>query len=333
MGVEDIQIVDLFFLGGRRPKPIVVSFESKTQKDIIFQNKSAIKYLVNQDDKPIFINDYLPPSINANKRRHRDIISSNNKKDKIERAKIQVGQGKLFVDDNEYIKKISTPNPTSILGLQSNQIDELMKTKVHRGKTVTIKDSTFIGYTSAVNTFKHIQQLYLKIKLLHADARHITCAYNLEGMDPTHEKDFCDDGEHGAGRALLSWMTRNSLMQRVFFVVRYCQSKIGSDRFQGMIQAAESSLLCNPYNYLTQTNQSISQPKPAYTTSTANNLHNSNQTSDEGARNRGYAAYINRKRGGFHNMPRMSCAAATLGGGGYPRAQLYRPKALHAKRN
>ena len=58
-----IDLVDFFFLGATEPKPIVITVGSYEQKTSIFQNKKSLKYLENEDGKPIFINDYLPASI------------------------------------------------------------------------------------------------------------------------------------------------------------------------------------------------------------------------------------------------------------------------------
>ena len=94
----------------------------------------------------------------------------------------------------------------------------------------------------AAGSYTHVEEAYLKIRLLHPAAKHVVCAYFLEGTEPHYDQDFCDDGEHGTGKHLLSWLQDNQLNARAIFVVRYYSQKIGPDCFKMFTQAAESAL-------------------------------------------------------------------------------------------
>ena len=103
--------------------------------------------------------------------------------------------------------------------------------------------STFVGYTMKTISLKQIQDAYMKLKLIHPDARHIICSYVIAGNKPHECESYCDDNEINAGRMLLRWMKDNEVSNRVIFVVRhYGGLKMGLDRYDCIRQAAELAL-------------------------------------------------------------------------------------------
>ena len=98
----------------------------------------------------------------------------------------------------------------------------------------------------------------MKIRLLHAPARHIVCAYSLPGKpeESHHLKDSCDDDENGAGSTLLRAMTESEIDCKAFFIVRYCgEAKLGADRLGMYVKAAERLLKQKPKNKILDKNQ------------------------------------------------------------------------------
>ena len=118
-----------------------------------------------------------------------------------------------------------------VLDLKTEELDDILEADVIKGEVLQSEGNAFIGYTADVSSFAEIRKLYLKLRLLHARARHIVCAYYLPGAKH-HYQDYEDDGEIGAGRVILSFMQRNNLMNRVFFVTRFCGAKLGRRKVQ-----------------------------------------------------------------------------------------------------
>ena len=65
--------LDVFFLNPASTNPMVITLQDSKDKARIFQNLGKLKGLVNDEEKPFFISNYLPPSINETKRRESEI--------------------------------------------------------------------------------------------------------------------------------------------------------------------------------------------------------------------------------------------------------------------
>ena len=93
-------------------------------------------------------------------------------------------------------------------------------------------------------------------------ARHIVCAYWIDG--PAHtSQDFCDDGEPGAGRALLEILRNQNMKNKVIFVTRkYGGVKMGSSRFECYRAAAEVVLKAHPWNEILSIKQQWTDAAP-----------------------------------------------------------------------
>ena len=97
-----------------------------------------------------------------------------------------------------------------------------------------------------VKTFQEIRNIYMKLKLLYPESRHIACAYIIPG-EIQFCSDYQDDGEPGAGRALLQILKDNKLENQVVFVIRrYGGTRLGATRFSCYKQAALESLGIDP---------------------------------------------------------------------------------------
>ena len=101
--------------------------------------------------------------------------------------------------------------------------------------------------------------MYIKLKLINPGAKHIVCAYWLADLPEPYGCDYQDDGEPGAGRAILKWMKENQLENRVFFAVRFYASKIDSTRFDCYMDVVRNVIEKDPINFLSKKNQSPEQ--------------------------------------------------------------------------
>ena len=234
------------------PRPLVVTFANTNQKAIVLQRKKNIKHLQNIDSKPIFINDYLPAEMSERKCREKEIVFENeNEPDNLLKVPMEVRKGKLFVQNVPYQKKVQVPDSNTTLNLRPAYRDSLLQIKTYRGKEVRMQGSIFVPYAAECTTLQQIQSAYTKLKLLHADARHIVCAYSIQGITKCYDQDYCDDQEVGAGRQLLKLLKTESITPIGIFVVRYYGgAKLGPSRFQCFVDAAKNVIIQMKPNFV-----------------------------------------------------------------------------------
>ena len=252
----DARIEDSYFLGDADPRPVVIIFETYADKQYIWQFKHHLKNYTGRDKKGIFLNDYLPQIVNEKKKRERDIILDY--KDHDVKTKIEHTKDGLKIGASMYKKQVTVPEPSEMLDLSPKELDDTLAIPTCRGEKIIIEDSVYVGYCLDVKNHQQVRQAYLKLKILNARARHIVCAYRLPGAELHHMSDYVDDDEHGAGRALLKAMQENDITNKVFYVARFCGSnKLGSQRINGYLRAAENVLNLYPANKILRTDQSF----------------------------------------------------------------------------
>ena len=170
------------------------------------------------------------------------------KQDKLDVEFVKKG---IKVGASTYRKKVTPPDPTSLLQLSCKELDDILKTQTMKGPEVRVKGNVFIPYAIDTGDYQKIRDAYLKIRLLHPPARHIMCAYILPGPETErhHLNDSCDDGEAGAGAYLLKVMEESGISHKAFFIVRYCgNEKLGGDRLRKYADAADGLLTQKPLN-------------------------------------------------------------------------------------
>ena len=228
----EVDIIDLFTLGGPLPKPIVITFMSFNQKLQVMKKKKLLAALENEDGQPFFINDYMPARMNERKRREKDILRDNYRADRADQLDMEVKAGILSIEGNPYEKQIKEPNHSDLLDMSPEDIDELLSINIDKIEEMEVQDSTFIGFAVCASSLQEVQRAYHKVRLIHAGARHVVCAYSLQGQPKHMYQDYCDDQETNAGRVMLHEMLCNKVKARAIFAVRYCgKQKIGNARF------------------------------------------------------------------------------------------------------
>ena len=295
-------IEDAYQLGTKEPKPIVIIFQSLEDKREVMRNKSTLNNFVNKDKKKFFLQDYQPIQVAEKRRRERHIIEQNDAKQKDDRLDIQRIQGGITIQGQVYKKKVEVPTPREMASITLNEYDAMMKTKMKKGISIEHKNSKFVAFTKSTNSYTEIRELYKRMKLTNPGARHIICAYIIQGEEDHYCKDYCDDDEPGAGRVLLKWMESSNLMCRVFFIARYYGNiKLGTDRFECYLDAAKAIFKQGPdYNHHLNINQhgidtEATVPKEQSQLHTPSALENPKFT----GRQRQYGSDVQRQRGGL----------------------------------
>ena len=254
-------IEDVYKIGFKQPRPLVITFISSVEKEKIFQQKGKLKDLV--VDKPIYLNHYITAAENEKRKRQRYIVSEMKKKDTT--VEVEYTKDGLKVGSSVYRKQVESPKPSDLLQYSVQELDEILKVKTVRGPEISSKDSKFVAYIMDTNKIQTVRDAYFKIRLLNARARHIVCAYNIECADQQEHlfQDFCDDEEHGAGARLLAEMKKAGITQRAIFVARFCgKEKLKDDRIQCYVNAAYSLMAQKPLNSITKKNQNFEKQTP-----------------------------------------------------------------------
>ena len=245
-----IKIDDFFFMGQSSPPLCVVSLTSQQDKREIMANKKKLKDTVNKEDNPIYINDYWSAEGSEKKKVEKELVETNEKLSEQQQMSTSYRASQLFLNGQPWVeaKMVSTPSPLDLIDLELDHLSSILAMKIGRGDEIHEKGSKFIGYTTTPASYQQIQDAYLNIKLAHPEADHVICAYYMTDGQ-LFSQDYCDDGEHGAGRYLLDYMLENRLKSRAIFIVRYFGGqKLQGLRFECIKRAAISAVAKNSQN-------------------------------------------------------------------------------------
>ena len=282
-----VNIEDVYFLGQNEPPMCVTILSNLQEKRDVMKNKSLLKGVTNRYNKPIFINDYWPAETNERRKFERDIYTANQTRPDHQKVQMDYKGANLYIGDltAQQAKPVQTPNPMQILDLEVSELNRILRLIICRGEEIHLQNSRFVAYSALISSYEEIQEMYLKVKLLHPAANHVICAYQTD-LDDIFNCDFCDDGEHGAGRTLLTFMKDNNLTNRVIFVVRYYGgSKLGPARFECIVKAARSVMENSP-TQIKGTPERVTKlaPRTRHTeiSNPAANLPNSSLTPNQG---------------------------------------------------
>ena len=146
----------------------------------------------------------------------------------------------ITVDEEVYTKQITPPDPTKVLQIPLAELNRIVGTHVKAGPTLEYKENSFTTYSIDATTYQEVQTAYTKIRLDHAEARHIVCAWNVP-QDKFHlANDGCDDEEYGASLPLAKLLAENQITHRAIFIVRKCGLKLQQDRIPCYTQLAHA---------------------------------------------------------------------------------------------
>ena len=244
LGVE-IDVEDIYQLGRADPKLLIVTVGSAEQKKAVLEHKSYLKD-VRVKGKAVYINDYVPLQLQERRRREREIVQQIHSEN-IEGVEAEYIKGGLAICGQLYKKKITVPTPKELIQLTTDELETVLKMETFRGARITQERSIFTGYTAPVQNYQQIRKLYMKMKLIQPEARHIPCAYWLPNEEIPYSTDYFDDEEHGAGRAIMDLMKKFQLKGRAIFVARkYGGVRMGTDRFECYVEAAKGSVMSDP---------------------------------------------------------------------------------------
>lgn len=242
LGVEEVDsfhILNLFRLGEKDPthkrkypRPICIQFGYKTHKDkvmsrvrVLKEKKSHIRLAVQQ-----------PEEIREKRKRLYDIqkkYSAKNVETKIKGDKL------IFTKSGNVYRDKTGTRPTAEEVISGDQV----KITVNKGKHIEDNQNRFESHATAVNSYKQVKESLIEILRLPtiSSASHNVYAYRFAGSDGMVHEGSEDDGEHGAGRTLLSAMNDNGIQNALIVVSRWFGNKIGMRRFTHIVDAGLSA--------------------------------------------------------------------------------------------
>ena len=191
-------IDDVYEIGDAMPRMKVVIFQSIKDKGLIMKYKSFLKDFKNESNKSYFVNDFFPPQQNEERRHNRVMLKANEEKAD-NKLNMEIKGGRLLIDGEQYINKVTPPNPQQIVDLSVEELEKVMKARICKGQLVEKDGNQFIAFTYCVESCKQVNEAYLKMRLCYPKARHIMCAYRVKEEELDQNKQGAnDDGEHSA---------------------------------------------------------------------------------------------------------------------------------------
>ena len=188
-------------------------FPSLEKKRVAMRQKTNLKNVKVEGNK-VFLSDYLPPAaLDKRKREYHiiDLLKANGQE-------IAYKHGAVSIEGLPYKKKIQPPTPRELINVEPEEISRILSVTTTKGQEFVKHKSIFTGFSANVSTYEQIMDVYKKVKLIQPEARHIVCVYSIDSGSDVYGKDYHDDGEPGAGHAILDMMERNNITQKVVLI-------------------------------------------------------------------------------------------------------------------
>ena len=260
MEIEE-NIVDCFKLGVGATKPIVIQVESIVDRAVIIQAMDTHRKECAELDieQKVYVSDYLPAEMKEQRGRERDIYKAN-EKEVVNQIPMQFERGALKVQGQKYHQMISPPDPTKVLQYTDEQLDAIYNLKFTEGGKVSHEGTSYLAFVIPVNSHIAIEQAYMRLRLRFPTAKHLMLGYSIPGMPRFKYEEFCDDGEIGAGRIILSIIKKNQLTNIAIFVARIQHGgNIGPVRFNLIKQLVDKAMEKKPFNKFINARQVLKQ--------------------------------------------------------------------------
>ena len=239
----NVTVEDFFRIGSSQPKTLVIHLQTAQQKREVLHFKKHLKGNTNYRN-PIYINDYVPANTVEKRRKEREIKEVNSRQETP--LDISFSRGKMLIQGEIYKPPVSVPTPIEVVGLTPKELEKILKLPISQTGKVSQDMSVFQGFAADVKDHQQVREYYIKMKLMEPMAKHIVCAYWVDGH---LGQDYCDDGEAAAGKVLMDILQKQKLKNKVVFVSRkYGGQKMGASRFECYRAAAEVVLKANPWN-------------------------------------------------------------------------------------
>lgn len=218
-----------------RPMVIKVSYEAK---DLIMEKIATLKDKQNPTTgQKYFISEQLPEGVLEGRKQtnyRMDILKkSNEAKPKDAKDKIQVFNGKIFVNGELDIPEVMTPKPSELFldSTEQQQVDEIQEKLVETEREIH-NYSEFIALALKVHSAKEVQTAYKAVAQRYPATDHIMLGYALR-ENKVLKSGSCDDKEYGAGVRIKKTIFETKARNTAVFVLRkFGGVHLGFQRFK-----------------------------------------------------------------------------------------------------
>ena len=212
---------------------IKVVLENPDDKQLIFEKISNLKGKKNARKRPYFVNDDQTEKDNKIRSYYCDLMKQNADQDEDNKMQIKLHKGRILVNNKLLVPQTSEVSARDILTLTHEELEALHNVKTHDSYNHREQDSEFYCHYMRIRDVTDVDTGYAKMKVKYGDATHITHAYNLVNADGPLGRGYFDDGEEGAGWAMLKEMLAKNANNLAIFTARYYgQRKLGVGRFE-----------------------------------------------------------------------------------------------------
>lgn len=209
----------------------------------IYKKTERLKTVNRGRDHPYFVADQLPETWAEKRKTNNFFKQLNSKLPQAQQHKVDIKKGTLIINDTPFSPEVRAPTVVQLCGLTPERKRVLRDLEILQKGRKDVDDSVFAGFAAEAYSTQMIQKMYEAMFLRVPDATHIICAYRLPGVDIATNQGFVDNGEHGAGRALLSMLIKAKATNTVVFVTRHYGGRhIGAQRFQLIEKVAQVAL-------------------------------------------------------------------------------------------
>ena len=237
------QIVAIHRIGRYQPdskRPVVFRVRSFDFKVQVLRSKSALGE--SNEHKHMSLVEQLPEIFQEAKRTQSFFFEQNKKAPAGHRYDMKFRGGQLLKEGEPFQQQFKLPTLVQVTDrtvADQNRVSEL---KIRKEHTESVQGSQFWVRVERVNTEAEVIDHYERTLLDHPSSTHISVAFLLPGVS-IDRMGFADDGEHGAGRNLMSaLLEKNHTGIAIICRRRYGGSHIGSKRFTIPKKLAEKQL-------------------------------------------------------------------------------------------
>ena len=228
---EEIGLADAYRVGAGNTRSVVVKLQHPDDKSIIFANASNLKEKTNSKKKAYYVQQENSDQMNEVRQHYSELVRENKENDT--KLTIKMRRGNIMVNNETMKAKVSAPTVAEIIQLTEAERETIRACKLTTGGEHVEKGSEFISYAVKVKSVAEVDRAYKKMRIKHAGATHVICAYRLDNPIGPYRQQAVDDGDFGLGRAALKVLKKKEIVNTCIFIVRYYGgTHLGKRRFE-----------------------------------------------------------------------------------------------------
>lgn len=235
---DRLQISKMFRMGEfdkrrKYPRPVCIQFAYRNHKDLVMSGVKVLK----AKKSPFRFAQQQPEEVREKRKQLFEVQKKYTEKG-IE-TKMN-GTKLIFTQSNSVYRDKLGSRPTADEIITEDEVN----ITVNPGKSVEDNGNRFIGHAVSVESFKQVRKSIVEVMRINtiSSASHNIYAYRFTSPDGSTHEGSDDDGEFGAGRALLKTLIDNEVTNALVVVSRWYGSKIGPRRFTHINDAGMSAV-------------------------------------------------------------------------------------------